>query len=210
MTSLSPDYGETLLPEEELAYLHPDVQSALLAPISKADVYALEEKAQVKVLRRLLPEVVGGGLTPDSILCAGFVQDLHRQLYGKIWSWGGEFRKHNTNIGVDWYQIAVELRTTLDDVLYRWNETDDWTPRELGVAAHAATVRIHPFVDGNGRSTRLLADLVFLAAQTGSGLEQYDWDFDKRRYIDLLKAYDGHRNPQDLAKFIPIVRAVAG
>ncbi|MFF5083844.1 Fic family protein [Actinoplanes sp. NPDC000266] len=38
------------------------------------------------------------------------------------------------------------------------------TPRELGIAAHAEIVRIRPFADGNGRSTRLLADLVFIAA----------------------------------------------
>ncbi|WP_251981929.1 Fic family protein [Mycobacterium tuberculosis] len=38
--------------------------------------------------------------------------------------------------------------------------TDDWTGRQLGIVVHADLVRIHPFTDGNGRTTRLLADLV--------------------------------------------------
>ena len=45
---------------------------------------------------------------------------------------------------------------------------------ELGVVAHAETVRIHPFVDGNGRATRFLADLVFAAAQDSDSVMQYD------------------------------------
>lgn len=65
-----------------------------------------------------------------------------------------------TEHGVAPEQIAVDLRNALDSIQYRWNTTQDWTPRELGIAAHAELVRIHPFTDGNGRTTRLLADLV--------------------------------------------------
>ena len=63
-------------------------------------------------------------------------------------------------------------------------------------------MRIHPFIDGNGRTTRLLADLVFAATQDTDALELYEWDLDKRHYIDLLRAYDRHRDPRDLADFI--------
>jgi fido (protein-threonine AMPylation protein) len=66
-------------------------------------------------------------------------------------------------------------------------------------------VRIHPFTDGNGRTTRLLADLVFVATQDGETLEQYDWGLDKPRYIALLREYDSHRDPRELAAFINVV-----
>ncbi len=79
------------------------------------------------------------------------------------------------------------------------------TPRALGIAAHAALVHIHPFVDGNGRVTRLLADLVFLAAQDDDLVLAYDWDIDRRSYIRLLGEYDMTRNPLPLVKFIPVV-----
>ncbi|MGK2882612.1 MAG: Fic family protein [Mycobacterium sp.] len=49
--------------------------------------------------------------------------------------------------------------------MYRWEHTDDWTPRQLGLVVHAETVRIHPFTDGNGRTTRILTDVVFAAVQ---------------------------------------------
>lgn len=78
----------------------------------------------------------------------------------------------------------------------------NWTPRQLGIAVHAEVVRVHPFVDGNGRATRLLADLAFLAAQDGDVVEVYDWHLDKRTYIDLLREYDQHRDVSDLASFI--------
>ncbi|MCC4249337.1 MULTISPECIES: Fic family protein [Microbacterium] len=104
-------------------------------------------------------------------------------------------------------RIAVELRGSLDNIRYRWERTDDWTARELGIAVHAESVRIHGFVDGNGRTTRLLADLVFLAAQDAEAIaETYDWDIDKRRYIALLRQYDVTRDPQPLAEFVPVQR----
>ncbi|MFL6081814.1 MAG: Fic family protein [Mycobacterium sp.] len=43
-----------------------------------------------------------------------------------------------------------------------------WCPRSLVRDARSETPRLHPFTDGNGRTTRLLADLVFVAAQDPS------------------------------------------
>jgi len=108
------------------------------------------------------------------------------------------------NIGVSFAQISVELRMSFDSILYRWEHTADWTARELGVAVHAETVRIHPFTDGNGRTTRMLADLVFLAAQSGEAPEQYDWEIDKPQYIVLLREFDLNRDAKPLAAFIPV------
>jgi len=97
----------------------------------------------------------------------------------------------------------MDLRCSVDGILYRWQHTSDWTAHQLGVALHAETVRIHPFADGNGRSTRLLADLTLLAAQ---GADEppatYDWDVDKRQYIEALRRYDQHRDPTELAAIV--------
>lgn len=94
-----------------------------------------------------------------------------------------------------------------DTARRRWTRkkhTDDWTARELGIAVHAESVRIHGFVDGNGRTTRLLADLVFLAAQDSEAIaETYDWEIDKRQYIALLRQYDLTRDTKPLAAFCP-------
>ncbi|WP_203736757.1 Fic family protein [Catellatospora chokoriensis] len=155
-------------------------------------------------MERLVPEILEGDLTLGVLLGDSFVRDLHRQLYGDIWTWAGIYRKHEVTIGVAPEQVAVELRSSLQTILYRWEYTDDWTARQLGIAVHAETVRIHPFTDGNGRTTRLLADLVFLASQDDETLETYDWNVDKPTYIELLRRYDGNRDPRDLAAFVAV------
>jgi Fic family protein len=70
-------------------------------------------------------------------------------------------------------------------------------------------VRIHPFTDGNGRSTRVLADLVYVASQlvtAGNDAELliYDWRVEKVPYISLLRSYDEHRDPKEIAAFVPV------
>ncbi|MFZ1382846.1 MAG: hypothetical protein WAS54_08700 [Scrofimicrobium sp.] len=42
---------------------------------------------------------------------------------------------------------------------------------------------IHPFMDGNGRTTGPLGDFAFIAAQSSESLELLDWNVDKRKYI---------------------------
>ena len=96
----------------------------------------------------LLTAAFNGSLSLDELLTDYFVRDLHERLYGDIWSWAGRWRQRDVNIGVDPRQIAVELRSALDNIRYRWEHADDWTARELGPATHAETVRVHPFADG--------------------------------------------------------------
>lgn len=167
------------------------------------DVYDLEQAIQDEVSEDLLIAVVGGSLRLDELLSDYFLRDLHARLYGDIWVWAGKWRQHEVNIGVAPERIAVELRRAIDNIRYRWDHTDDWTPRELGIVTHAETVRIHPFADGNGRTTRLLADLVFITAQTPAEF-QYDWDVDKKCYIELLRAFDVHRDVHELAAFVGV------
>ncbi|GIG02197.1 Fic family protein [Catellatospora citrea] len=201
---LTPGYGETPVPDDELVCLLPGIRDALGEPVGKAAIYDLEQAVYAAVVERLVPEIIEGDLTLGVLLSDNFVRDLHRQLYGDIWTWAGRYRKHEVTIGVAPEQVAVELRSSLQAILHRWEHTDDWTTRQLGMAVHAETVRIHPFTDGNGRTTRLLADLVFLASQDGETLETYDWNLDKPTYIELLRRYDGNRDPRDLAAFVAV------
>lgn len=202
MTSFEPGYGETPVPDDEIDALLPEVRDLLSDPATKAAVYDLEQSVQEEVAEELLIRALDGSLSVDDLLVDHFVRDLHRRLYGDIWTWAGIFRKRELNIGVAPEQIAVELRGSIETIRHRWEHTGDWTARELGIAVHAEMVRIHPFTDGNGRSTRLLADLVFVSAQVTEMPEIYDWQLDKRRYIDLLRMYDIHRDPRELAAFI--------
>lgn len=156
--SFVPEYAETPLPFDELDSLLPAARAAMDEPITRAAVYDFEQAVEERVTEELLTAALSGELTLDELLADRFLRELHFRLYGEIWSWAGQYRRYLYNIGVDWPGIPEETRNPIETIRYRWKHTDDWTPRQLGIAAHADLVRIHPFADGNGRSTRLYAE----------------------------------------------------
>ncbi|WP_246805188.1 mobile mystery protein B [Mesorhizobium mediterraneum] len=102
------------------------------------------------------------------ILTDDFAVELHRRLFGDVWSWAGSFRKTGKNIGVDPAQIAMQLRGTMDDARY-WAEHGIHQPVEAAVRLHHRLVWVHPFPNGNGRHARIMADVV-LDKIFGTGL----------------------------------------
>lgn len=80
-------------------------------------------------------------------------------MYADVWAWAGEFRKTNKNIGADKWQIPTELRYLLDDVRY-WHEHNTYPPDEMAVRFKHRIVSIHCFANGNGRHSRLMADII--------------------------------------------------
>lgn len=206
MTSFDPGYGATEVSEEEREALTPYALRVLGEPVLKAALYDIEQTLQDRVGSALIDEIRSGTLTLDEILSDHFVRDLHRRLYGDVWQWGGKLRLLQTNIGVAPGQISVQLRSEMDNLRYRWKEVHDLDPQKLGLLAHVVVVRIHPFVDGNGRATRLLSDVV-LAAGAAEDVVRFDWDIDRRAYIDALVHYDNGRDIGPLAELVRVVPA---
>lgn len=94
----------------------------------------------------------------SEILDEDFVCMLHRRMFSDVWKWAGEFRRSNKNIGVDKFQIGIELRNLLDDCRY-WIEHSTYPPDEIAVRFSQRLVLIHCFPNGNGRHSRLIADV---------------------------------------------------
>ena len=84
---------------------------------------------------------------------------VHKRMYADVWAWAGEFRKTNKNIGIDKWQIPTELRYLLDDSRY-WHENNTYPPDEIAVRFKHRIVSIHCFPNGNGRHSRLMADII--------------------------------------------------
>ena len=80
-------------------------------------------------------------------------------MYGQVWAWAGSFRKTNKNIGVDKWEISTALKALLDDALF-WIEHNTFTPDEIAVRFKHKLVSIHCFSNGNGRHSRLIADII--------------------------------------------------
>jgi fido (protein-threonine AMPylation protein) len=138
--SLTASYGETPVPDDDLESLLPNIRELLGEPVSKAAVYDLEQVLQENLAENLLTAVLEGTLALDELLTDPFVRDLHGRLYGDIWTWAGTFRRWELNIGVAPEHIAVALRSSLETIQYRWHNTDDWSPREVGVVTDRKSV----------------------------------------------------------------------
>ncbi len=94
-----------------------------------------------------------------NILNEDFICLLHKKMFSDVWQWAGQFRKTNKNIGIDWVKIRVELKLLCDDA-NAWIEFNTYTSDEFAARFHHRLVFIHPFVNGNGRHARLMADLI--------------------------------------------------
>jgi Fic-DOC domain mobile mystery protein B len=87
------------------------------------------------------------------------LRKLHKQMFGEVWKWAGTFRQTGKNIGVDAYQLAVELKNLCDDV-DAWIEFSSYPNTEIAVRFHHRLVYIHLFPNGNGRHARLATDIL--------------------------------------------------
>lgn len=96
---------------------------------------------------------------PEAIFTQDFICNVHKRMYATVWKWAGEFRKTNKNIGVDKWQIPTELKYLLDDALY-WHKNNTYTADEIAIRFKHRIVSIHCFPNGNGRHSRLMADII--------------------------------------------------
>lgn len=69
----------------------------------------------------------------------------------------------------------------------------------VGAWAHYQLVRIHPFADGNGRTARLLTDLIFKRADL---YYLTDWGVKGDEYVDVLRRVDQTGNLGHFEQFL--------
>lgn len=122
-----------------------------------------------------------------------FLRKLHKKMFCDVWIWAGEYRITERNIGVAPYQIPMKLMQLFDDLNF-WIDNKTYSNHEIAVRLHHKLVQIHPFPNGNGRVSRLMADLVL---QKLGGKTLYWGDTNlvdvsevRRKYIDALRKAD--------------------
>ncbi len=138
--------------------------------------------------------VMGRKLNAKEVLSERFICNLHKRMLGNVWTWAGDFRKTNKNIGVDKFQVPIELKVLCDDTLY-WIEHETYLPEEIAVRFKHRLVSIHCFPNGNGRHSRLMGDIVI---DKLFGQEPFTWGarnlahegVARKTYLQALKAAD--------------------
>lgn len=141
----------------------------------------------------------------NDVLSEDFILQLHKRMLGMVWKWAGQFRKNETNIGIDWTKIPIELKVLIDDVKF-WVKHQTYQPEEIAIRFKHRLVSIHCFPNGNGRHSRIMADLIMLHV---FGLEKFTWGHSnltesseqRELYLTALKTAD----KDDYSKLIQFV-----
>ena len=142
----------------------------------------------------------------EEIISEKFVRDLHRRMYEGVWKRAGQFRRSEKNIGLASHQVSTSLRQLLGDCLF-WFQHGTYPEEELVIRFKHRLVQIHCFANGNGRHSRLLADVMMekifhRKAFTWGAANQAKQGDPRTAYIKALKEADNgdYDNLIDFAK----------
>lgn len=176
--------GQTPLEEEEKEGLRiPTI--AIRSELDEFEQQNIEQAVQWSL---------GRSFKPDIIFTEDFMRMVHKRMFGDVWAWAGEYRKTHKNIGVDPWQIPIELRYLLDDTRY-WHKNKIFLPDEIALRFKHRLVSIHCFPNGNGRHSRLMADIIIEKIYNlpvfSWGAVRYSGISDARSaYLKAIKAAD--------------------
>ena len=87
-----------------------------------------------------------------------WLKRLHKEMFGDVWKWAGEIRTRDLNLGVSWRLIDEKLQNLLSDLDF-WDQSG-MDVMEQAVRVHHQAVQVHPFYNGNGRWSRMLANIL--------------------------------------------------
>jgi len=83
---------------------------------------------------------------------------LHEEMFGDVWEWAGKLRQIELSIGIKAYLVPSTLKDLSEDIAY-WDEYKTYDIYETAARIHHRAVQIHPFKNGNGRWSRMLANI---------------------------------------------------
>jgi len=122
-----------------------------------------------------------------------WLQQLHEEMFGNVWDWAGKFRHVELSIGIKAYLVPTALKELADDIAY-WDKNKTFDIYETATRIHHRAVQIHPYQNGNGRWSRMLANIYL--RQNGSMPVKWQEDLlakenpKRDEYITALKSAD--------------------
>lgn len=117
-----------------------------------------------------------GTLEPGSIKC---LQQIHAYLFGGLYEFAGQIRSKNISKGGFTFANALHFPTILRSI-----ENMPETTFDEIVDKYVEMNVAHPFMEGNGRSTRIWLDLMFRRSMK----KCVDWSkIDKNDYLNAMQ-----------------------
>ena len=149
-------------------------------------------------------------LVPDTKLASfdfEWFLTLHKDMFGDVWKWTGKLRQVELSIGVKAYLVSTEMKKLVDDLAF-WEQNRIFDVIEIASRVHHRAVQIHPFLNGNGRWARMLANIYLKQ----NGLQPTKWNenllskenLHRDDYIKALKKADAgdYRDLIELQSYI--------
>ncbi len=161
----------------------------------------LDEFEQQNIEKALL-WTLNRSFKTEVILSVKFIMAVHKKMYGDVWAWAGELRNTNKNIGVDKLQIPTQLRYLIDDAKY-WVAHETYPPDEIAIRFKHRIVSIHCFPNGNGRHSRLMADIII---EKIFKQPVFTWGASKQvKQGDIRAAYLSAIKTADAGNIVPLI-----
>jgi Fic-DOC domain mobile mystery protein B len=137
-----------------------------------------------------------------------FWKKAHKKMFGKVWKWAGEFRQHelaNDDFNHPGF-IQENIKKLEGDLKFWLSEAAKMDQKECMARFHERLLTIHPFSNGNGRTTRILTEYICkrkgLVPPTWGAVLRGDAQAHRQTYIGaVVKARRDH-DFSDLIKFM--------
>ena len=162
--------GQTPLSEEE--------QDGLL--IDSVTTHGELDEFEQMNIQKAMEWVLMKKFKKEYILSEEFVRELHKRMLKDVWKWAGDFRLTEKNIGIEFYKISTALKQLNDDCLF-WIGNKTFTEEEIAIWYKYKLVSIHCFSNGNGRHSRLMADIIM---KNIFNRDYFSWGY----HTDLVKS----------------------
>ncbi len=149
------------------------------------------DEAELVLLEKLYQAFLFDDL-PQAEITVDEIKTWHRLWLGNVYEWAGEERSVNMSKGAFQFAAAAQISQLLNkfeqDFLKQYTPCMGLSLEQLIEAiavVHIEFILIHPFRDGNGRLSRLLADV--MAVQAGyQPLDYSCWDQHKSEYFSAI------------------------
>lgn len=143
-------------------------------------------------------------VSKEELFTEKYIRTLHRKMFAEVWKWAGTFRRTEKSIGIDPLNIAVALKQLCDDALYQI-EHKIYSEIEMAIRFKYELVKIHCFANGNGRHSRLIADVIIshvfsLPVFTWGRKSASQNSESRNNYLNALRRAD-KREIDDLIRF---------
>lgn len=95
----------------------------------------------------------------EKIFTEPFLKEIHKRMFGDVWSWAGKYRSINKTRGVEKTLIAKEIKQAISNTLL-WIESESYEPDEIAIRFMHRLMQIQCFPNGNAKHAKLMADII--------------------------------------------------